>query len=430
MRKLIVLSLLLVLLAGMTSAQEGDLSGVDPSGQTVVYWHQYNGDPQLATMNALIEEFNSTNEWGITVEGTAQGNYNDIRDLMNAAIISGELPNLVAGYQNDAMSYFRDGAAVDLNPYVNDATYGIGDLNLNPNILAVNVFDELDGAMLAWPNQNSANVLAVNIGMLQSLGFEGAPETFEDFKAVACAAAEAEGTEGYPIKADSSNFESMLAGMGGSIWVDGQYNFTSPEAIATFEFYKDLYESGCAYVPDSQFGNTDDFAIGLNPMALGSSAGLPFIQGGMETAGYETEWIVTSTPWTEGNRAIQLYAPSIIMIPSTPEQELASWLFLKFLSGTEQQIAWTTATSYFPINMDAAEGLAEFEAANPFFAQANTLLRDPDVNIYFAPQNLSYGTVRGLVSEAIAAVTSNGRDVQEVAEELEAEANAVLADSQ
>lgn len=432
MRKLVVFSLLLVLLAGMSlaSAQEGDLSSVDPSGQTVVYWHQYNSGAQLDTMTALVEQFNSTNEWGITVEAIAQGNYNDIRDLMNAAIISGELPNLVAGFQNDALSYYRDGAATDLNPYVSDATYGIADLNLNQDILAVNVFEEAEGAMLAWPNQISANVLAVNTGMLAEMGIEGAPATFEDFKAAACAAAEGEATEGYPIKLDASNFESMLAGRGGSIFVDGQYNFTSQEAIDTFTFYKDLYDSGCAYVPDSQFGNTDDFAIGLNPMALGSSAGIPFIMSGMAEAGYETEWLVTTTPWTEGNRALQLYAPSIIMVPNTPEQQLASWLFLKFLMQTEQQIAWTTATAYFPINLDAAAGLADYEAANPLFAQVNALVSDPEVRIYFAPQNLSYGVVRGLLSEALAEIITNGGDVQAVAEELEAAANEALADSQ
>lgn len=430
MRKLVILSLLLVLVIGLSAVSAQDLSGVDPSGQTVVYWHQYNNDPQLATMNALIEEFNSTNEWGITVEGVAQGGYNDIRDLMNAAIISGELPNLVAGFQNDALSYYRDGAAVDITKYVNDPTYGIGDLNLNPGIMAVNVFQDEGGVMLAWPNQISANVLAVNMTMLGELGFDAPPTTFEDFKAIACAAAEAEETEGYPIKTDSSNFESMVASRGGSIFVDGQYNFTSPEVIETFEFYKDLYDSGCAYIPDSQFGNTDDFAIGKNPMALGSTAGMPFIASGMEAAGYEADWVVTTTPWTEGNRALQIYVPSIIMVPSTPEEELASWLFLKFLAGTEQQIAWTTATSYFPMNLDAADGLADFAAENPRFAEAFALLNDPEVNLYFAPQQLSYGTVRGLVSEALADVTSNGRDVMEVAEELEAEANAALADSQ
>ncbi|KAB2905273.1 MAG: extracellular solute-binding protein [Anaerolineae bacterium] len=430
MRKLIILGLLVVLVVGLSAVSAQDMSGVDPSGQTVVYWHQYNSDPQLATMNALIEEFNSTNEWGITVEGTAQGNYNDIRDLMNAAIISGELPNLVAGFQNDALSYYRDGAATDITPYVNDSTYGIGDLNLNQGILAVNVFADQDGAMLAWPNQISANVLAVNLTMLGELGFDAPPTTFEEFKAIACAAAEAEETEGYPIKADSSNFESMVASHGGSIFVDGQYNFTSPEVIATFEFYKDLYDSGCAYLPDSQFGNTDDFAIGKNPMALGSTAGLPFIQGGMDAAGYVADWVVTTTPWTEGNRTLQIYVPSIIMVPSTPEQELASWLFLKFLSGVDQQVAWTTATSYFPMNLDATAGLADFVAENPRFGEAFALLNDPEVTLYFAPQQLSYGAIRGLVSEALADVTSNGRDVMEVAEELEAEANAAHADAQ
>src|SRR5690606_36790919 len=112
-----------------------------------------------------------------------------------------------------------------------------------------------------------------------------------------------------------------------------------------------------------------------------------------------------------------------------PEQELASWLFLKFLTETENQITWTTATSYFLINLEAAASLGDFEAANPFFAAANALVNDPEVNKYNAPQQLSYGSVRNLISTAITDVTVNGRDVAEVAAELEAEANAIHADS-
>jgi ABC-type glycerol-3-phosphate transport system substrate-binding protein len=349
MRKyLLVLLIFSLVFAGAgVYAQGGDLSGVDPSGVTITYWHQYNSGAQQDAMNALIEKFNSENQWHITVNGIAQGNYTDLRNLMTAAIVSGELPNLVAGYQNDAASYYLDDAALDLNPYYNDPTWGYSEADradLNTNIININVFSAYNGAMLAWPNQVSADVLAVNLDMLKSLGFDGAPQDFDTLKAVACAAAKAENTQGYPIKLDSSNFESMVASRGGKIFHDGQYDFTSDAVVQTLTFYKDLYDSGCAYIPESAYGNTDDFALGVNPMALGSSAGVPFIISGIQNAGLSFNWIVTTTPWTDNNRTVQIFVPSIIVVPGTPEENLASWLFLKFLTEADSQQAWAKPT--------------------------------------------------------------------------------------
>ncbi|HLA44478.1 MAG TPA: extracellular solute-binding protein [Aggregatilineales bacterium] len=432
MRKLILLSLILVLtvsMVGISSAQ--DMSGVDPSGQTVVYWHQYNSGAQLETMTALVADFNANNEWGITVEALAQGSVDEIRELMNGAIISGELPNLVAGFLNDAFSYHQDEAVIDINPYYTDPTWGFTEeelANLNTSILDSFLIGET-GERLGLPNQVSANVLVVNTGMLADLGFDGPPETFEAWMEVACAAAAAGGdNKGYPIKGGASDFESYLAGMGGNLFHDGAWDFTSEAAVAVLQMYHDVYANDCAYVPDSAFGNTDDFALGLNPMGETSTAGIPFIISGMAEAGYETEWVVTTTPWTEGNRAIQPFISAILMGASTPEAELASWLFLKYFLTTGSQVTWTLATSYFPINLEAAASLGDFETTNPFFAQANALISDPDINIYLSPQTLAYGSIRPLIQQAVADVTSNGRDVMEVATELEEAANAVQAD--
>jgi multiple sugar transport system substrate-binding protein/sn-glycerol 3-phosphate transport system substrate-binding protein len=429
MRKLLVLSLIAVMAMSFFAASAQ--IEADPSGQTVVFWHQWNGDPQLSTINTIIENFNATNEWGITVEGLNQGDYDAIREAMNAGIISGELPNLVSGFANDAISYYVDEGVIDLDPYFNDPTYGYTAeeaAKLNQSILNLYVFDNMDGVRLGIPSQVSANVLVVNLSMVQALGFDGPPETYDDFLAIACAAAGTEGNLGYPIKGGASDVESHLSGLGGSIFQDGRYVFTSPAFIQVLEVFKKVYDDGCAYIPDSQFGNTADFALGLNPMAETSTAGIPFILGDMAEAGYETEWVVTTTPWTEGNRSVQLFAPGIFITPSTPEQELASWLFLKYFTNTENQILWTTSTSYFPLNTEAAANLGDFTVQNPFFAQALALVNDPNIHIYQSPQQLSYGAIRGLIAEAVADVTTNGRDVNEVAQELEDEANAIHED--
>ena len=446
--KRLILFLLVIVLAlstGVAFGQSSDLGSIDPSGQTIVYWHQYSeGSAQGDTIATLIQQFNDTNEWGITVQGLYQGSYNEMRDLMNAAIISGELPNIVAGYQNDAASYALDNVVVDLNPYVNDSKWGFTSDemdNLNQGVMAVNIFNSApyNGAMLAWPNQISANTLAVNMTVLNALGYDKPPETFDDFMAVACAAANSDLTgandvamRGYPIKADSSNFESMLAGRGGRIfdYSTDSYDFTTPEAIATFQMYHDLYANNCGYIPDSAYGNTDDFALGINPMALGSSAGIPFIKSGFENSGVTADWVTTTTPWTEGNQAIQVYVPSVMIIQGTPEQNLAAWLFMKWLTGTDPQVTWSTNTGYFTINREAASQVqAAVQDSNPQLASVIGILNDPDVTVYTSPNIVSYGTVRGLVSTAVADVTANGKDVNEVAQQLTDDANAAQADA-
>ncbi|RMF77014.1 MAG: extracellular solute-binding protein [Chloroflexi bacterium] len=428
MRKLILLVLVMMMAlgVGIASAQVGD---VDPSGQTIVYWHQYNSGGQLDTINALVEEFNNTNEWGITVEAVSQGSYGDIRDLMNAAIISGETPNLVAGFPNDALSYALDGVVVDINTYLNDEMWGFSEEELasfNQGILNVGVAE--DGTRLQWTNQVSANVFVVNMTMLNELGFDSPPATLDEFRDVACAAAALDGVNGYPLKGDSSEFESFVTSLGGSIFIDGEWNFTNEASLTVLQLYQDLFNEGCLYIPDSRFGNTDDFALGINPMAVTSSAGLPFIAAGFEESGVEADWIVTTTPWADDNRTVQVFTPGISILVSTPEKQLASWLFIKFLAESESVARWTENTSYFPINLDANPLLVDFEANNARFAEANALLSDPDINTYAGFQFASYGPVRGIVSEMIANVTTGGMDVLEAAQAAEEAAAEVRAD--
>jgi multiple sugar transport system substrate-binding protein len=438
MRKWILLIVVVALAMGaMGVVAQDDLSAVDPAGTTIQYWHQYNSGAQLDTMNAFIEDFNTNNEWGITVEGTPQGNYGDISTLMNNSIVSGDLPNLVAGFNNNALSYALDDVVVDLEPYFSDATWGFtADEQADLNADALNIFVTPDGQRIGWVNQLSAYVLAVNTGLLTELGFDGAPKTLDEFKEVACAAAtsgltgaEDAAVQGFPIVADASQFESFVAGIGGSIWADGAWDFTNEKSVQVLQFLQDLYSEGCAYIPGEAFGNTADFARGTNPMALGSTAGIPFIRSDVEAAGnVVTEWAVTTTPpLAEGDASVlQLLSPGIIAIEGTPEENLASWLFIKFLASPENQVTWTTATSYFPISKSAAAELGDLEAENPYFATINQGLANGTYTLYSSPQQLSYGAVREILATGIADVVSNGMDVAEVAQRMTDDANAAL----
>ena len=98
---------------------------VDPSGQTVIFWHVWYRDPVRQGMVDLVDEFNATNEWGITVEAYDQGNYSDTEDLFNAAIQSGDLPDVVVAYGNALSNWNSVEIIIDLDPYVEDADFGL-----------------------------------------------------------------------------------------------------------------------------------------------------------------------------------------------------------------------------------------------------------------------------------------------------------------
>jgi multiple sugar transport system substrate-binding protein/sn-glycerol 3-phosphate transport system substrate-binding protein len=442
-RMMLMVVLILALAAPLTMAQD-DLESVDPSGQTVVYWHEWDG-AQLEAIQAIVDSFNTNNEWGITVELVAQGNTSGLANQMSAAITSGELPSLTGGvFASTAQSYYLDGVLVPLDAYYDSAAWGFSDdekADLNQGLLDVNRIpgEGFDGQLLSWPIGLSANVLSVNLQMLEALGFDAAPTTLDEFRAVSCAAAEMTGpngedVQGFPIRTNMGDLESFIASQGGQIfdYETNTFSFTSDEAIAVLTFFQDLYNDGCAYVPDGPFVNTADFAFALNPMAAGSSSGVPFINGDIEASGSGiTNWINTTMPWSEGNRTLQAFLRSIAVITSTPEEQLATWLFIKHMASPESQDVWTTKTFYQPYSTTGLNQLTqEFLDANPQFTAVRDVLLDPEVTIYSSPAVLGYNDVaNNIVPNMMAEILTGGRDVMEAAAEAEEIANEAVADA-
>ncbi|MEO8393663.1 MAG: extracellular solute-binding protein [Chloroflexota bacterium] len=439
MRKaLTLLSLVVVLALGISAVSAQDaLASVDPTGQTITYWHQYQDkSAQGDTVAALIEDFNKTNEYGITVTGSYQGNYTDIDKLVNTAITSGELPNLVAGYANSAASYALDNQTIDLSPYMTSEKWGLGATpDINAGLLAA---DTVDGKVLAFPNQSSDQVFAYNSTLLKQAGIDAPPTSVDDFMKDACTVSKATGAkgedlQGYSITSDASAFESWVASMGGSIYHDGAFDFKSDAVMNTLKMYHDLFAQGCAYTPAERFGDQTDFNNGVLPFYVTSSAGFSFILDGFTKSGVAADWGVSTFPHTEGNEIIQAFVPSIIMMPSTPEKQLASWLFLKYLASPEVAVKWSTGTGYFNPVPSSAEALktATFsvDGLAPYFSAANDLINSPDIKVYSSPAIAAYSKVRDLMATAIADVTSNGKDPAEVAQTLQDAADQALADS-
>ncbi|MBZ0301207.1 MAG: extracellular solute-binding protein [Anaerolineae bacterium] len=441
----LVLSIALLLSVSMVFAQTAEVTIPDelPAGVTITYWHEWS-QAQQETITKVITDFNQTNPYGITVEEVPLGTSGAVNDQLTTAIVSGDLPNLSGAiFITNAQSYYLDGVLVPLDAYYNDPKWGFTEeekADLNQSLLDINrvAGEPFNGQMLIWPTGMSANVLAVNMDMLNELGYDAPPTNLQDFHDIACAANELTGpndgdVQGFPIRIDAFDLYSYIQANGGTIYdADaGQYNFTNEGAVSTLQFFKDLNAEGCAYIPDSPFANTADFAFGLNPMAMSSSVGVPFINGDIASSGSGIEnWVMTTVPWSDENRTMQVYLRSMAMFVSSPEEQLASWLFLKYLASTDVQVAWTEGVQYQPYTYSGLEGLSEdFLNRIPQFTDVRDLLLDEGVHIWSVPSLLVQDQVNDVVEEMITAVVVNGEDVATAAAAAEAEANELLAEA-
>ena len=141
---------------------------VDPSGQTVTFWHQHSGSREEA-LQEIIAHFNDTNEYGITVEGSNQGGYGDIFSKMLNVIGTPDVPNLVVAYQNQSATYQLGDGLVDMNSLVSDPKWGLSEAeqaDFFPGFYDADIFPSFDNARLGFPPNRSMEVLYYNIDWL------------------------------------------------------------------------------------------------------------------------------------------------------------------------------------------------------------------------------------------------------------------------
>ncbi|MFN2187634.1 MAG: extracellular solute-binding protein [Candidatus Promineifilaceae bacterium] len=427
-------------------SMEGGLAGVDPRGQQIVWWHNHSGSREEQLI-PLLEEFNNSNECGITLEGQNQGGYDDIRDKVNNFIAAGDVPAaLLVGYQNDEAFYQLNDTLVDLNEYVDDPYWGFTaeeKADFFPSFFGQSVHPAFGNQRLGLPPNRSMEVLFYNQTWLEELGFDGPPTTPEEFKEMACAAADSkgDGTGGYIIRDDASAVAAWTLAFGGDILnAEGTgYSYDNEATLGAFTLLKEMYDEGCSYFftegyPDPEFSTRGGI------FAQGSTSGIPYYESGTATFAEDNgreqdEWGITAIPHTTADPVQNVYGGDVMISRTTPEQQLAAWVFLKWFTSPEIMARWDEISGYFPTRESAVQYLGDYIAEYPQRGQGMDLLPYSS----FEPQLISYDQTRRQASEVyneimqlgdgwtqddimelLVGLTEFGNDVQE---ELMAEIN-------
>ena len=420
------------------ATEEPMAPAIDPTGQTVNFWHVWGtGGPSEAIL-AIVEEFNNTNEWGITVNAVDQVDYASLEDSFNAAIQSGDLPSLVTGYTNAMANWYAVDSVVDLSPYMNDETFGLtADELASFYEGSINGGKAPDGTLFAFPISQSENVLFYNSGWAQELGFDAAPTNYEEFKAQACAAAEAnnndddpdnDGTGGLVLYAGASNVASFVFANGGDMLNADKtgYDFTDQTVVDTADMLKDLWDSGCAFATESY--PNPEFATRKALFTMSSTAGLPYQVAAFEAEGaIQDDWTIAMFPGKDGGQSVDLFGQYVAMVNTNPEQMMATWVFMKFLTSPEMQAKWIESSAYYPTRSDTQPLLETYSSENPIWSYGLTFLSNGKAE----PAWPSWTTVRRDVGDSFNAILQGTpEDIPALLEDLNAKAEEAIAETE
>ncbi|MEA3336101.1 MAG: extracellular solute-binding protein [Chloroflexota bacterium] len=407
---------------------------VDPSGQTVFFWHQHTRGREEA-LQEIVQEFNDSNEYGIEVVAEYQGGYGDIFNKMLTFMNTEDAPNLVVAYQNQAATYQLGDSLIDMTDLVDSAKWGYSaeeQRDFFSGFYGQDIFPNFGNARLGFPPNRSMEVMYYNMDWLKELGYDAPPATPEEFKEMACAASASPysgaSTDvspiGYELSVDASRFASWTFARGGDVfdYEDGQYDYNNEAAVAAMSFLQELFEEGCATIVTERYGDQTDFGQGRLLFTVGSSSGLPYYRSAVEE-GANFNWSVAPIPYTTGEPVQNIYGASVSIPKTTPDAELAAWLFLKHYTSPDVQAKWVEASNYFPVRSGVAEGLDDYFAENPAYQTAFELLPYGT----FEPPAPGYDFVRDMAEEAMAAI-AGGAPVQETLDQLTEDANASLAE--
>lgn len=189
---------------------------------------------------------------------------------------------------------------------------------------------------------------------------------------------------------------------------------------------KELYDRGAAQKIAERFGEQTDFANRRTLFTMGSTSGLPFYRSAVEESEVGPfEWSVAAIPHSTPRPVMNMYGASWSIPATTPEQQLAAWLFVKYMTEVEVQREWVDASGYFPVRASAREGLGDYFVENTQYSAAFEVLLSADVRT--EPPFASYEEVRRLISATFNDVL-DGADIATALEELTDEANLINAD--
>ncbi|MCF6278258.1 MAG: extracellular solute-binding protein, partial [Anaerolineales bacterium] len=335
----------------------------------------------------------------------AHGNYYLLYNEVAATLETTERPDVVVALSEELPVWDAVGAIVELTPYVNDPIWGFSKADLSdfPSVFLAQ--EQIADRWLGLPAQRTARFLVYNRTWGAELGFDAPPLNFDEFREQACAANQAmradeitenDGKGGWIVDARSLSVLSWMRAFGGGPLDGDEYRFLIPENIEAFKSLKELFDVGCAWVSTE---NTpyEQFASRSALFATASMEEFSDVTGAFIQQGSTDEWTAIPFPGTV-QTSVVTYGSSYALLATDDAQQLAGWLFVRWMLAPENQTRWVKSTALFPLRISALEELADYQDGHPQWAASVDLISQAEIQ----PQVTSWRQVRPILGDGFA----------------------------
>ena len=347
---------------------------LDPGNPvTITVWHYYNG-PILNAFDMLIRDFNETvgADMGIIVEGSVLGNVSELESAVlssaNKEVGSREMPNIFASYADTAYEAEKMDLLANLDDYfTEDELKEYIDSYIEEGKIG------LEGERRIFPIAKSTETLMINetdwLPFAQDTGF-----TYDDLATMEGVTKVAEAyynwtdakTPGIPNDGKSFFGRDSTA----NLFIIGSKEFGTEifkvsngvaEIVVNEEAMRKIWDNH--YVPFikgyfSAYGRyrSDDAKVGDIIAYVGSTSSAAYLPSEVTSGGsvYPVTAKVLPAPYFDGaQQVIVQQGAGMVITKSTPQEEYASAVFLKWFTETKNNIDFAALSGYMPVKKEA-----------------------------------------------------------------------------
>ena len=419
--------------------------GFDTTKEITISFYNTMGSNLRTVLDAYIEQFNEMFP-NVTIEVTQVGGYDDVRDQINTELTVGNQPNIAYCYPDHVAMYNLTGKVVVLDDLINSTvevthadgtTEVLGLTQAQIDDFIAGYYEEGkqfgDGLMYTLPMSKSTEVLYYNKTFFEENNLT-VPSTWEELEALCKQIKEIDPTS-IPLGYDSeANWLITMCEQYGSDYTSAtgdHYLFDNETNRGFVKMFREWFQKG--YLTTQTLYGTYTSGLFVNQeadtprsyMSIGSSAGATHQRPNADSNGeYPFEVGIATIPQVDAsNPKVISQGPSLCIFQSSdPQETLASWLFVKYLTTcVEFQAEFSMASGYVPVlksvadNEIYAEYLAKADGYNYVTALSAKVCLEQESAYYTSPAFNGSSTARDQVGSLLSScLSATGSDADAI----------------
>ena len=364
-------------------------TGFDAETPVTITFMNTMGSNLSTVLEAYIAEFEAIFP-NIDVVSVNGGNYDDVRDTIVTEITVGGQPNIAYCYPDHVALYNLADAVATLDDLI-DSQITVTRADGTTEIIGLTAEQKADfiegyynegtsfgdGLMYTMPFSKSTEVLYYNKTFFDQHNLT-VPTTWAEVEAV-CAQIKQIDPESIPLGYDSeSNWFITMCEQYKSPYTSAtgdHFLFDNEQNHAFIKMFNEWYAKGYLTTQTLYGAYTSGLFTSTNGMesymSIGSSAGATYQRPAANADGsYPFEVGIATIPQVDAdNKKVISQGPSVcIFKKSNPQEVIASWLFVKYLTTSiDFQAEFGMASGYVPV----LKSVAENEGYADFLSKAN-----------------------------------------------------------